>query len=152
MTYGSRDTEWDRHNFFVILGNFLPFYQQPPQPTWRFIILQMCTINDSHMMHGSWDMECNRQDFFCHFEPKIPKNQNFEKMKKPPENITILHRCNISDNHIMYGSRDTKCDRQNFIVILGHFLPFYPLTTQKIKILKKSKNYWEILSFYTSVP
>ena len=29
--------------------------------------------------------------------------------------------------------------RQNFFVILGHFLPFYPLllTTQKTKILKK---------------
>ena len=32
---------------------------------------------------------------------------------------------------------------------LDHFLPFYPLTTQKIKILKIWK---DISSFYTSVP
>ena len=29
-----------------------------------FIILYMCTINENHMMYGSWDMECNRQNFF----------------------------------------------------------------------------------------
>ena len=52
------------------------------------IILQMCTINDSHMMYGSWDIKCNRQffvvlDHFLHFYlPNNPKNQNFEKLKK----------------------------------------------------------------------
>ena len=25
------------------------------------IILQMCNINDSHMMYGSWDMQCNEK-------------------------------------------------------------------------------------------
>ena len=38
------------------------------------IILQMCTINDSHMMYGSWDIEHNR-DFFVildHFLPFYP--------------------------------------------------------------------------------
>ena len=50
------------------------------------IILQMFTINDSHMIHGFSDMECNRQIFlsfwtvFCPFTPlttqkiKILKN------------------------------------------------------------------------------
>ena len=33
------------------------------------IILQMFTINDSHMIYGLPDIECNRQNFFCHFEP-----------------------------------------------------------------------------------
>ena len=45
-----------------------------------------------------------------------PKNQNFEKMKKMPaditilrmciinDNITILRMCIINDNHMMYGS------------------------------------------------
>ena len=75
------------------------------------IILQISTMNDNHMMYGSWDMECNRIFFFVildHFllfyPPNNPKNQNFEKMKKPPGDIIILHRRNINDNHIMYGS------------------------------------------------
>ena len=50
------------------------------------IILQMFTINDSHMTYGFSDMECNRQNFssfwnvFCPFTPlttqkiKILKN------------------------------------------------------------------------------
>ena len=49
--------------FFVILDHFLPFYppinlenknfvkmKKVPQD---IILLQMCTINDSHMMYGS---------------------------------------------------------------------------------------------------
>ena len=32
------------------------------------------------------------------------------------------------------------------------FFPFTPVTTQKIKILKKWKKHQEMLSFYTSVP
>ena len=38
--------------------------------------------------------------FFCHFgpifallPPNITKNQNFEKMKKMPGDIIILHKC-----------------------------------------------------------
>ena len=27
------------------------------------IILYMCTINDNHMMYGSWDMERNGHNF-----------------------------------------------------------------------------------------
>ena len=33
-----------------------------------------------------------------------PENQNFEKMKKSPEDIIILHKCTINDNHMMDGS------------------------------------------------
>ena len=53
---------------------------------------------------------------FCHLEhflpfaplppspPNNPKNQNFEKMKKTPGDIIILHMRTINDNHMMYGS------------------------------------------------
>ena len=59
--------------------------------------------------------------------------------------------CTINQDHMMYGSWDMKCNRQNFFVILGHFLPFYPpLTAQKMKI-SKMKKHLEISSFYTSV-
>ena len=52
------------------------------------IILHKCTINDNHMMYGSWDMKRDRQFFVIldHFLPFYPpnnsKNQNFEKLKK----------------------------------------------------------------------
>ena len=99
-----------------------------------------------------------RTDFFFildHFlpiyPPKNPKNQNFEKKKKTPGDITILHMCPINDNHTMYGSWDMECDR-----IFCHFGPFFallpPWNPKKIKILKKLKKTLEILSFYTSVP
>ena len=39
-----------------------------------------------------------------------------------------------------------------FLSFWTTFCPFTPLTTQKIKILKKWKNRLEISSFYTSVP
>ena len=41
---------------------------------------------------------------FYTFAPNNPKNLNFEKMKKTPGDIIILHRCSINDNHMMYGS------------------------------------------------
>ena len=69
-------------------------------------------------------------------------------MKQHPADIIILHLCTTNDNHIMYGSWDMKCDKQKFFVILGHFLHFTPIATQK---MKKWKKYIKI-SFYTSVP
>ena len=53
---------------------------------------------------------------------------------------------------MMYGSWDMECNGQNFLSFWTIFCPFTPLTTQKIKILKKWKKHLEISSFYTSVP
>ena len=48
---------------------------------------------------------------FYHFGPFLPfdppnnpKNQNFEKMRKTPGDIIILHLCTTNDHHMMYGS------------------------------------------------
>ena len=56
------------------------------------IILHMCTTDEDHMMYGSWDMRCTRQEvlsFWAIFailpsplHPDNPQNQNFQKMKK----------------------------------------------------------------------
>ena len=88
--------------------------------------------------------------FLPFYPPNNPKNQNFEKLKKNPENIIILQMCTIKDNQIMYGFWDIEHGR-DFFVILDHFLPIYPLKTWKIKVLKKWKKHLEILSFYTSL-
>ena len=51
-------------------------------------ILHMCTINDNHLMYGSWDMDredrifCDYGSFFALSPPYWPKNQNVEKIKK----------------------------------------------------------------------
>ena len=73
------------------------------------IILQMFTIDDSHMIYGFSDMECNRQIFlsnwtvFCPFTPpNNSKNQNFEKLKKAPGAIIILNKCTKNHDHMLY--------------------------------------------------
>ena len=119
------------------------------------IILHMCTINDNHMMNGSWDMECDRQNFlsiwtvFCPFTPPDnPKNKNFEKMNKRRGDIIILHMCSIDENHRMYGPWYMEPDRQNFLSFWTVFCPFTILTTAKIKILKNwKKNTWRYYHF-----
>ena len=99
------------------------------------IIFHMCTINDNHMMYGSWDMERDRQNFLLFwtvFFPFTPQNQNFKKMK-------II----IKNN----GSWDIERDGQIFLSFWTIFCAFTPLTTWKIKILKKLTKHLEILSF-----
>ena len=69
-------------------------------------------------------------------------------MKWLPGNIIILHRCNINDNHMVYVSWDTKSIRQNFLPFWTIFCTFTPLTTRKIKILKKNeKTAWRYYHF-----
>ena len=44
---------------------------------------------------------------FCLFTRPLPnnlENKNFEKLKKIPGGIIILHMCTINDNHMMYDS------------------------------------------------
>ena len=50
---------------------------------------------------------------------------------------------------MLYSSCNTEWDRQNLLSIWAIFA-IYPLTTQKIKILKKWKKHLEISLFYTS--
>ena len=43
-------------------------------------------------------------DCFLPFYPTMdPENQNFERMKKTPEDIIILQMCIKNDHHSMYG-------------------------------------------------
>ena len=61
MTYSYLDRQWDRNFFFVILGQFLPFYI--PLKTWKIKILK----------------KNKKSTWVCHYF-KL-KFQNFEKMK-----------------------------------------------------------------------
>ena len=124
--------------------------------TWRYN-----PFTDVYHKSRSYDVwflryKVQRTKFFCYFGPFLPfdppnnpKNQNFE-IKKIPGDIIILHLRTTNDDQMMHGSWDIKCDRQ-FFFILDFFLPFYPLTAQKIKKWKKWKKHLGITSFYKSV-
>ena len=78
---------------------------------------------------------------FCTFSSNNPKNQNFEKMKKKSLETLSFYTCVLTmyDNHMMYGSWDIECNRQDFLSFWIFFCHFIPLTNPKIKILKKWK-------------
>ena len=123
MMYGSWYIKQRRTEFFVILDHFLLFYplNNPKNKNFQkikkvpgdIIILHQCTINDNHMMHGSWNMKRDRQIFlsfwtvFCPFTPPNNlNNQNFEKLKKAPRDIIILHKCNKNHDHMQSSPFD----------------------------------------------
>ena len=141
-------------SFWTVFCPFTPYgprksiFLKNGKSTWRYY--PFTSINDSHIMYGSSDMDSNRQNFFDildHFLPFYPKTQNFEKMKKIPGDIIILHRCNINNNHMMYGSWDMKRNKHNFLSFWT-----YPPNNPKNQNLKKWNKYLEILSFYKCVP
>ena len=87
-----------------------------------------------------------RSEFFAildHFLPFDPphnqKYQHFLKIKKSAGDIIILNLSTTNDSHMIHGSWDMKCNRQNLLVILGHFLPFYPLNSLKNENIIKMK-------------
>ena len=109
----------------------------------NIIILHMCKRNHNHMRYGSWDRECDRQNF-AHFgpfsallPPNNPENQNFEKMKKAwryHHFTQVYHKWQSYDVWFLrYEAWQTE-----FFGFWAIFCPFAPLT-QKIKILKKWK-------------
>ena len=152
-----------RQTLFVILACFLPFHPPDDPKNQNFekmkatlgdIILQMCTINDNHMMYGSWDMEYDRKKFssfwtvFCSFTNN-PENQNFWKNERNGD--IILHMCPINDNHMMYGSWNME-HHGSFC----HFGPFCALLprqqSEKKQNFEKWKKHLKISSLYTCVP
>ena len=77
-------------------------------------------------------MDC----FFALLPPMDSQNQNFQK-KNGKNTSRYYHFIKINDSHIMYGSSDMEWNRHNFLSIRNLFCSFNPITTQKLKILKK---------------
>ena len=91
--------------------------------------------------------------FLPFYLPNSPKNQNFEKMKKTPGDLIILHMRTKNYDQMMYTSWDIVHHGCNcYFSFWATFCPFTPLTAHKIKILKKWKKTLEISSIYISVP
>ena len=132
--------------FFLKLDHFLLFYQ--PNNFWKnvkkhleILSFYMCTISENHVMYGSWDIECNRQNFLslrtilCPVTPLTPqKIKNFEIMKKTPGNtITLVHH-KLQSYDVWFLRYEVQ--QTEFCVILGHFLSFYR-QPKKLKFWKK---------------
>ena len=127
-------------SFFALLSHYWPGklkFGKMLKTSAGIILLRMCTINQGHMMYGSWDIKCKGQSFFCHFRPFILpsdplsnwKNQNFEKIKKLPGDIIVLHVCTTNDNHelwhLIYQAEYISTDRiflsfWEFFALLPH--------------------------------
>ena len=125
----------------------------------------MCTKAYDQLLFGSWDMvrdRCNCYfSFWGIFSPftSLPaqKIKILKKQKKIPGDIIILHMHTKNYDQMIYGSWDMVCEIQLLFLILGYFLPFHPLTVQKIKFWKsenkkQKKKSLEIPSFYICVP
>ena len=87
------------------------------------------------------------------YPPNNPKNQNFEKLKKFPGNIIILHQCTKNHDQVPYCSLDMAHNGLNcYFSFWAIFCPFTSLTTQKIKIKKKTKKTSEdIIMLHNSI-
>ena len=109
------------------------------------ITLHLCITNDDHIMYGSWDIEHDRHNFllfyniFYPFTSLVTWNIKILKKWKISQDIIVLLMSIINDIHMMYGSWNMTQNGQNFLSFWIIFCPCNPLTTQKIKILKKWK-------------
>ena len=129
------------------------------------IISHMCTVNENHMMYGSWDMEHDGQSFlsfrtiFCPFtllktqKPKFWKNEkNWRYLEilsfytRVPKIMIICHTASLSE---IWSMTDVYNWYFSFWAI---FCPFPPSHQEKWKFQKNEKKSLEISSFYASTP
>ena len=86
--------------------------------------------------------------FLLFYPPNNPKNQNFEKMKKTPGDIIILHMCTKNYDQMMYSSWDMVHDRCNcYFSFWAVCCPFTPQQPKKPKFWKNEKNTWRYYNF-----
>ena len=135
LRYQARWTE-----VFVILDHFVPFYPPNNPNNQNFemkktpgdiIILHKCTINDNHMIYGSWDMKHDRQNRTAQqnnvTEPLTTQKVKFWKTEKTTWRYHLLHRCTKNNDYMLYSSLDMTRNRFNcyfsFWAIFCHFIP-----------------------------
>ena len=142
------------------MSHFLPFYSPNSPKNQNFekmkitsgdiIILYMCTKNFDQMMYGSWDMMCDRYNYFsfwaifCPFTPITARKIKILKKKKK--------HLKIQDYHILYIVTtwqvfikfwDVSCPSLNFFAPFGMEWPFY-------KIIHHLKLNSSVLLYYLS--
>ena len=130
---------------FIILDPFLHFnplnnlknqsFGKIKEHPGDIIILHMCTINDNHIIYGSWDIEHDGQNLLSFWTVFCP------------------FKCTKNHDHMLYCSLDMARNGCScYFSFWTSFCPFTLLTSWKIKVWKKRKNVLEISSFHNSVP
>ena len=159
--YGSWDMEHYRQNFlsfWMVFCPFTPLWTQKikiwknEKNTWRYHFTNVC---HKWLSYNVWFLRYVVQwtEFFVILDPFFalyplpPPNLKYQIFEKNEKTARRYY-----DNHMMYGSWDTKIDGHNFLSFWTIFCTLTLLTIRKIKILKNWKKRLEIGSFYTSTP
>ena len=136
-------------DFFIILDHFLPFYPPNSPKNQNFEKLKkhleilsfyMCTINENHIMYGSWDMMCDKCHYFSFwaifylYPSNSLKNENFKQIKKRLE-IWSFYTSAPKIMIIWYTVPEIWCVTD--VIVIFHFGLFFallpPLHAQKRK-------------------
>ena len=136
MTYGSWDREGDGQNFLSFWTLFSPFtsplttqkikfWKKEKKTAEGIIILHMCTINENHMMYGSWDEERSGQSFLSFWTFFFPFTHLWTQ-KITPGDVIILHMRDINDNYMMCGLSDMERNGQHLLSFWTAFCPLTP--------------------------
>ena len=161
-----------RTEFFVILSFFSPLtllttkrkhnFEKMKTAPRDIFILHMPTINDNHMMYGSWNMEWNWHNclsfwaIFCLFISLTTRNiKILEKWVKCLE-ILSVYKCVLQMIIIWCMVPEIQGATDRFFCQFRLFFAFYnpslsPLTTWKTKILIKWKHAWICYYHFTYV-
>ena len=151
IIYGSWDTECDRQNFFLFWTIFCPLTTQKIKilkkwkNTWRYhhftqVYHKWQSYDVWFLRYEAWQTEffVILDHFLPFYPPNNPKNQNFEKMKKTPGDIIILHKCTKNHDHMLYCFWHMAHNGCNcYYSFWAIFCPFTSWKARKIKITKK---------------
>ena len=108
-------------------------------------ILHICTLNDNHMMYGSWDVEWDRQNFLSFWNAFHPFNplwaQKIKILKKRKKNACRYHFTQVYQKWQSYDVWFLTYEvwLTKFFVTLDQFFPFPPITTQINQNFEKLK-------------
>ena len=156
MKYGSWYIKHDRQNFlsFWAISSKSKFWKNE-KSSWKCFHLHKCTINDNHMIYGSWDINCNRQIFlviFGYFLPFYPQKMKISQIEKKKHLETSSFNTSVP-KIMVTGYTVPVCAGCNcYFSLRTIFYPFTPLTGRKMKKSKNWKKYLDISSFYSNVP
>ena len=139
-------------SFFALLSHYWPGklkFGKMLKKSADIILLRMCTINQGHMMYGSWDIKCKGQSFFailghlfCPLTLLATEKIKILKILKNAWRYYCFTVCTTNDNHELWHlicqAEYISIDRV-FFIILGNFLPFYLTSTPQNENFKTKK-------------
>ena len=132
--------------FFALLPHYWPWklkFRKNVKITWRYY--PFTHVHHNSRSYDVWflNYKVQRTTFVCHFGPFfvlwLPKRPRKSTFLSLYYHFTLVyHKWQSYDVWFLrYQAWQTE-----FFVILGYFLPVYPLTIQKIKILKYYLKYY----------